>query len=152
MTTPDNQTAQPGRRWATPGIATAIVAVVALVLMATGCGGSDDSDGDGDGANPGQTTESTAPMSVAEASNQPNGTTVVVTGFLIEDSGVLAISDSIAESYPPQSGGPRLEVEGIDLATVPGVNEEGPVRWLDQPVEITGTIEDGRIVDAELRS
>lgn len=87
-------------------------------------------------------------MIVSEALEQPAGTEVTVEGFLIEDGGTLFISEALAESFPPQPGGPRAEVEGIDIGQLDGVNEEGPVRWLDTAVTITATVQDGRLIDA----
>jgi len=127
----------------------AIVAVLAAAaLLVSGCGSSSN---DGEGAATTTTTDSGSSgeiMNVEEASAQGDGTGVTVKGFLIEDSGTLRISDLIAESFPPQSGGATMEVEGLVIEVFDGISEEGSVRWRDEPATITATVEQGKLVDA----
>ena len=95
-------------------------------------------------------------MDIAEAAGQASGSPATVEGFLIEDTGLLFVSQFLAESYPPQPGGATLQVEGFtidaDIAGLGGVsvNEVGAIRWLDTTVTVSGTIEDGRMVAARL--
>lgn len=91
-------------------------------------------------------------MNVAEARGCEPGTAVSVTGFLVEDSGLLVVCDALAESFPPQPGGASIEVveRSIDELGQPGlVRHQAPMRWLDEPVTLTGTIDGDRLVDAE---
>ncbi len=91
---------------------------------------------------------------MAEAIGRPPGSTVTVEGFLVEDDGTLMVADLLAESYPPQPGGAVLAVEGPGLdrlaeAAAGTLHAAGPIRWLDQPTTVTGTVEGDRLVVAE---
>jgi hypothetical protein len=92
------------------------------------------SDGSGSGDDPG--------ISVAEAlGHRASDDLVVVTGALFVDrDGVALLCDAIAESFPPQCGGDRIEVQGLDLDGVPGLQEEGGVRWAEA-VSVPGSVE-----------
>jgi hypothetical protein len=52
---------------------------------------------------------------------------------------------TLLESYPPQCGGTSLVVEGIDLKSIPALQEAGGVLWSAQPVEIEGTMRRGML-------
>lgn len=66
---------------------------------------------------------------------------VTVTGALFVDpDGTVRLCDAIAESFPPQCGGDRIEVQGLDLATVAELQEEGGVQWADS-VTLFGSVE-----------
>jgi hypothetical protein len=64
--------------------------------------------------------------------------------FVLED-GTIVLSDLIAESYPPQPGGARVDVEGVNLQTVPLTeptdSELATVRWTEIPIELIGSLE-----------
>ncbi|HXV58007.1 MAG TPA: hypothetical protein VD704_09075, partial [Gaiellaceae bacterium] len=56
---------------------------------------------------------------------------------------------ALAESFPPQCGGPSLVVAGLEPEAVAGIVAEGGVMWTDRPIELEGTVQDGRLeVDA----
>ena len=83
-----------------------------------------------------------AGISVAEAiGHQPTDDIVAVTGalFAVPD-GTVMLCDAIAESFPPQCGGERIRVEGLDLASVPGLQTEGEVSWAEG-VTLLGSVE-----------
>ncbi len=131
--------------------------VGALLLAGCSDGGSQneatDSQNNGDVNDAGQPTNNqdhagAEPMTVADAAALNDGSVATVSGFLIEDSGVLFIADLIAESYPPQPGGATMEVDGIDISGLASVNQEGPVRWLDAVVTVSGTVNSGRLTSA----
>lgn len=84
----------------------------------------------------------TAGISVAEAiGHQPTDDIVAVTGALFAaPDGTVMLCDAIAESFPPQCGGARMRVEGLDLASVPGLQTEGEVSWAEG-VTILGSVE-----------
>ncbi len=64
---------------------------------------------------------------------------VTVSGALIVDpDGVVLLCSALAESFPPQCGGDRLVVEGIDLDDI-ALEEGNGVRWA-QSVQLVGTI------------
>ena len=65
---------------------------------------------------------------------------LLVNGALYEDAtGTLRLCSAIAESFPPQCGGTRLLVDGLDLSSIPGVEEANGVRWVEQ-VQLFGTV------------
>ena len=81
-------------------------------------------------------------LSVAEAlTHSPTDDLVTVTGALFVDSdGTVGLCDAILESFPPQCGGDRIAVEGLDLATVEGLETEGNVSWAEG-VTLFGSVE-----------
>ena len=81
-------------------------------------------------------------LSVAAAlGHQATDDLVTVTGALFVDpDGTTWLCDAIAESFPPQCGGERIEVEGLDLADVPNLQEENNVRWAEA-VNLFGSVE-----------
>lgn len=117
--------------------------ILALVLAACGVGATPSSSPSGDpvlvivDGDPGR-----AGISVAEAiGHQPTDDIVAVTGALFAaPDGTVMLCDAIAESFPPQCGGERMRVEGIDLASVPGLQTEGDVSWAEG-VTLLGSVE-----------
>jgi hypothetical protein len=81
-------------------------------------------------------------LSVAEAlTHGPTDDLVTVTGALFVDAdGTVRLCDAIAESFPPQCGGARIEVEGLDLDTVENLQTEGEVSWAEG-VTLFGSVE-----------
>ena len=81
-------------------------------------------------------------MSVADAlGHQATDDLVTVTGALFVDpDGTTRLCDAIAESFPPQCGGDRIVVEGLDLAAVAGLQSEGDVSWAEA-VTLFGSVE-----------
>ena len=83
-----------------------------------------------------------AGVSVAEAiGHGPTDDIVAVTGALFASpDGTVMLCDAIAESFPPQCGGERIRVEGLDLASVSGLQTEGEVSWAEG-VTLLGSVE-----------
>ena len=81
-------------------------------------------------------------ISVAEAlGHQATDDIVTVSGALfVEADGTVLLCDAIAESFPPQCGGERIRVEGLDVAAVPGLQTEGDVSWAEG-VTLLGSVE-----------
>lgn len=81
-------------------------------------------------------------MTVADAlAHQPTDDLVLVSGALFVDAeGGMLLCDAVAESFPPQCGGARLAVEGLDLATIDGIEEANGVRWAEDVV-LFGSVE-----------
>lgn len=81
-------------------------------------------------------------MSVAEAlGHQATDDLVTVTGALFVDAdGTVRLCDAIAESFPPQCGGDRIVVDGLDLAAVGDLQTEGDVSWAEN-VTLFGSVE-----------
>jgi len=125
------------------------LAVALLSILLAACGGAADdpsaSVGDGlgepvlviaDGAisEPG--------MSVAEAlDHRATDDIVTVSGALfVGADGTVRLCDAIAESFPPQCGGERIVVQGLDLDAVAGLQTEGDVGWAEG-VTLFGSVE-----------
>ncbi|MBA2631767.1 MAG: hypothetical protein H0U86_01995 [Chloroflexi bacterium] len=81
-------------------------------------------------------------LSVADAlGHQATDDLVTVTGALFVDAdGTVRLCDAIAESFPPQCGGDRIEVRGLDLRNVADLQEESGVQW-SESVTLFGSVE-----------
>jgi len=81
-------------------------------------------------------------LSVTDAlGHQATDDLVTVTGALFVDpDGTVRLCDAIAESFPPQCGGDRIEVQGLDLSTVPDLQDANGVQWADSAT-LSGSVE-----------
>jgi hypothetical protein len=81
-------------------------------------------------------------MSVADAlGHRATDDLVTVSGALFVDTdGTVRLCDAIAESFPPQCGGARIVVQGLDLDAVAGLQTEGDVSWAEG-VTLFGSVE-----------
>ena len=81
-------------------------------------------------------------LSVAQAlTHRATDDLVTVSGALFVDTdGTVRLCDAIAESFPPQCGGDRIVVQGLDLASIAGLQTEGDVRWAEG-VTLFGSVE-----------
>lgn len=136
------------------------IAPLVLMLVLAACGspaapaspGPDDPVGGGDGGAPtgvdGTLTISdaaadTLAVPVTDALAAAPDAPVRVRGALFVDAvGRVLLCEAIAESFPPQCGGRRLAVSGLDLSSVPGLQEANGVRWAES-VELIGTVGEG---------
>ena len=126
-----------------------LAAITVVLLLLAGCAGQDRgasppaSNGDDlrlvivegePGDEPG--------LTVAQAlGHGPTDDIVLVSGALFVDAdGTVRLCDAIAESFPPQCGGERIVVEGLDLRSVAGLQEANGVRWADA-VTLLGSVE-----------
>lgn len=81
-------------------------------------------------------------ISIPDALEQAGGEPVLVNGTLfIAPDGSVLLCDAIAESFPPQCGGTRLEVRGLDPAGLL-LEEANGVRWAES-VQLFGRIQAG---------
>ena len=127
-----------------------LLPVVVLALVATACGGGDESPAAG--AEPPAATSATPSsgaaipgggLSVDEALASTLEGPVMVAGFLVAAGDEVRLCSALAESYPPQCGGSSLLVEGLNLATVEGLQMEGVVSWTDERFSVLGDVRDG---------
>ncbi len=81
-------------------------------------------------------------MSVADAlGHRATDDLVTVSGALFVDAdGTVRLCDAIAESFPPQCGGERIVVHGLDLGAIAGLQTEGEVSWAEG-VTLFGSVE-----------
>ena len=120
-----------------------LLVILGLVFAACDAGASPSSASSGDpvlvivDGEPGS-----AGISVAEAiGHGPTDDIVAVTGALFASpDGTVMLCDAIAESFPPQCGGERIRVGGLDLASVPGLQTEGDVSWAEG-ITLLGSVE-----------
>jgi len=115
------------------------VAAVAVGVLA-GCGETSPTTG---------TSVPSAGISVRRALDASAGEPLLVKGFLVLDGGHARLCSALAESYPPQCGGPSLVVEGLPAGNRQGLKEAEGVAWSEREVAFLGTVEDGVLrVDA----
>lgn len=62
---------------------------------------------------------------------------ILVNGFVLIKDGEARLCDALAESFPPQCGGPSLILDGFDPGEVTLTEEQG-VQWTDDVVQIVG--------------
>lgn len=81
-------------------------------------------------------------LSVAQAlTHRATDDLVSVAGTLFVDAdGTVWLCDAIAESFPPQCGGERIVVEGLDLDTIANLETEGGLSWAEG-VTLFGSVE-----------
>ena len=130
----------------------ALTPLVSILLAACAMtGGPDtpvtDTPGDGEPGGPAASARLTVAddpadgpvLQVGEALSAGNGPVRVTGALFVGADGLMLLCSAIAESFPPQCGGDRLEVVGLNLATVPDLQDANGVRWADS-VELSGTV------------
>lgn len=118
-----------------------LLVVAAGVLVVAGCG----DDGD-------VSTDDTAveTVEVGEALDLPDGTEVVVEGYVFApDQGDVVMCERFGESYPPSCLGETLRVTNLDVASLPGLESTSggdvvrPATWTTEQVQVHGTFANG---------
>jgi hypothetical protein len=132
---------------------TSIILLLAIVLAACSAQGPDTNVDDD--TPPASTAPGTDPvlviadgepgdagLSVADAlGHQATDDLVSVAGSLFVDAdGGMLLCDAIAESFPPQCGGARIAVDGLDLSMIADLQEENGVQWAESVV-LFGSVE-----------
>ena len=110
----------------------ALIATLLTAAALAGCGGDDDSSD----ASPGGTT---TPAFIADVSGSDEPQ--LVSGNLLVQDGEARLCSALAESFPPQCGGPSLLVDGLDLDSVADLTTEGDVSWSDRPIVLEGIVD-----------
>lgn len=132
----------------------AILVAVLTALVACASPAASDDPIDSDDTPPASTPASDAPVLVIAEGEPGAGVTVAealtrgptddllsVTGALfIDPDGTVLLCEAIAESFPPQCGGERIEVEGLDADLVENLEEASGVRWAEA-VTLFGSVE-----------
>ena len=80
-------------------------------------------------------------ISIGEAFTSKLQGPLLVNGHLHVQNDQVRLCEALAEFLPPQCGGRSLAVKGLDLTTMEGLTNEGPVTWSDQPVQVLRTVE-----------
>jgi hypothetical protein len=98
-----------------------------LVLALSACGS-----GDGDSGSP------------SSGATPTNSETFEFTGYLVRSQGETRICEMLAESHPPQCGGTRYRVVGLDV-TGAQLEEAQGVSWSEGPMTLRGVlVDDGK--------
>lgn len=123
------------------------IPILLLILIAAACTGGTDAGAPPPGEAPVLVVADGEPgsgpsLSVTEAlTHGPTDDLVTVTGALFVDAdGTVRLCDAIAESFPPQCGGDRIVVTGLDLADILDLQEENGVRWAESAT-LFGSVE-----------
>jgi hypothetical protein len=85
-------------------------------------------------------------ISIEEALASNVDGALLVNGNLLVADGQIRLCSALAESFPPQCGGPSLLVEGVKLAEVDGLTRGGGAAWTDRPIQLLGSVEGERLV------
>jgi hypothetical protein len=108
-----------------------LLSILLAAALFVGCG-----DDDSGGASPGGTS---TPVFIDNVSGSDDPQ--LVTGNLLVQGGEARLCSALAESFPPQCGGPSLLVNGLDLETVAGLTTEGDVSWTDHTIILEGIVD-----------
>jgi hypothetical protein len=117
--------------------------LLALLLVLAACAGN------GAGGSPPPTVPT---VDVADVAAHDGELVVLEGSLLAAPEAVHRLCDALAESYPPQCAGTRVEVVGLELARLADTetNLELPegerTVWSDRAIRLTGTLEDDRLV------
>ena len=124
------------------------LAVVLFLAACTAAGSPDDTPAPPAGGSPavlvvsGDHDANEPGMSVSQAlGHRATDDLISVAGALfVNADGTVLLCEAIAESFPPQCGGQRLEVRGLDLSTIDRLQREGEVQWAESVV-LFGSVE-----------
>jgi hypothetical protein len=87
-------------------------------------------------------------ISIDEAIAFESDEPLLVNGNIWAEGDNVYFCDAVAESYPPQCAGVRLEVVGIKLAEVDGLQRVGDIAWSER-TQLLGVVADGKITVSE---
>ena len=106
-----------------------LLGMIALVALVAACGSESTTD----------TSDSAiAPIEVAELLDGSSPVDASVIGFVVIDDGGARLCEALAESFPPQCGGPAVVIANPDVLTV-ALEQEQSVRWTNERVRLDGT-------------
>lgn len=82
-------------------------------------------------------------LTVGEALDSTLDQFLLVNGYLLAKGDDVFLCSALAESYPPQCGGDRLRVVGLDLDSVTGLETHEGTAWSPGHVQVLGTVTGG---------
>ncbi len=95
---------------------------------------------------PGEVASAVGPgLTVGEALDSTLDQFLLVNGFLVGNEEDIYFCALLAESYPPQCGGDRLRVAGLNLDDMTGLESQGGITWSPGFVQLLGRVVDGVI-------
>ena len=83
---------------------------------------------------------------VATVASTPIDGGFVISGFYFDDGTGVRLCDALAESFPPQCGGPSIPFDNTAGADLGVLSIEQGVTWSDQPILVEGEVVDGVFV------
>jgi hypothetical protein len=122
--------------------------LIVLALAVAACGSDESSEPTpqpqpqiaGIGAGPG--------ISIDEAIAMDSDEQLLVNGNIWAEGDKVYLCDAVAESHPPQCAGVRLEVVGVKLAEVDGLQRASGIAWTER-TQLLGVVADGKIAVSE---
>jgi hypothetical protein len=87
-------------------------------------------------------------ISIDEAIEFDSDEPLLVNGNIWAEGDKVYLCDAVAESHPPQCAGVRLEVVGIKLAEVDGLQRASGLAWTER-TQLLGVVADGKITVSE---
>ncbi len=85
-------------------------------------------------------------MDIADALALPDGSVVALTGFLLLVEGDRPLlCETLLDSFPPQCGGARIEVEPAAILEAAMSERSADARWSSGPVTLRGRMRAGRM-------
>ena len=122
-------------------------ALLLVITLSVACGGDD--------SNELETVDTQT--EIGQVLEAAEGSEVTVSGFLIADrDGNTRLCSALLESFPPQCGGDRIDLLGLDASSVPntstpqGSSEIRTARWTNSPITVTGIKGIGGLVEVRL--
>ena len=118
---------------------TRLLAILVVLVAASACGSSDR-----------QGAVGGAPLLTPGEATEREGL-VAVQGFLWArpSDGQFRLCDAVLESFPPQCGEPAIQVEGVDVTEVAGIDFSQNVFWAEG-VRARGTLSNGTLAVEEI--
>jgi hypothetical protein len=121
---------------------------IVLVLGLAACGSEEDGEPAAPQPPPVAGIAAGPGISIDEAIGFESNEPLLVNGNIWADGDKVYFCDAVAESYPPQCAGVRLEVVGVKLAEVDGLQRVGEIAWTER-TQLLGVVADGRITVSE---
>jgi hypothetical protein len=87
-------------------------------------------------------------ISIDEAIAFDSDEPLLVNGNIWAEGDKVYLCDAVAESHPPQCAGVRLEVVGVKLAEVDGLQRASGIAWTER-TQLLGVVADGTITVSE---
>ena len=124
---------------------TRLTAAASALALVTACSAVPSAGGGGAGTPaPGNPGQGTGPgIFVEDALRSTSQEPLLVRGAVVATREEVRLCSALAESYPPQCGGPSLKVEGLDLSTVEGLKSHAGVRWTETEIKLLGHVRNG---------
>lgn len=85
-------------------------------------------------------------LTVTDALETDETGVIAVSGFIVADAAGVRLCEALAESFPPQCGGPSILLEGLEQIDPDELSTEGDVSWTDYAVTVFGELIDGTLV------